>query len=222
MKKTLSLLLFMALATALLCGAALVDEEIDITGTWYGELLGRQLTLTLDGDGTYALAMQSGTQTGVWEQDGNTLTLDSGSDRQMSLYFDGAAIIMEDAVLTRVPTGELFGSPVRTDAELADFQGAWRCTKISLFGDLLSVEEYGDITVNIVDTELTLDDGTETQSFQGEFLDGALHFLQREDGVESVLLTAQLHADGTLSLSIPFGSEIGTVYYLSRDTGDEE
>ena len=35
-------------------------------------------------------------------------------------------------------------------------------------------------------------------------------------------LRLRLHEDGMLSLNIPFGGEIGTVYYMTRDTGDEE
>lgn len=51
MKRLTSLVLALLLALTMMVGA--FAETADVTGEWYGELLGIQVTLTINADGTY-------------------------------------------------------------------------------------------------------------------------------------------------------------------------
>lgn len=54
MKRLTSLVLALLLALTMMVGA--FAETADVTGEWYGELLGIQVTLTINADGTYKMA----------------------------------------------------------------------------------------------------------------------------------------------------------------------
>lgn len=53
MKRLTSLVLALLLALTMMVGA--FAETADVTGEWYGELLGIQVTLTINADGTYKM-----------------------------------------------------------------------------------------------------------------------------------------------------------------------
>lgn len=52
-KRLTSLVLALLLALTMMVGA--FAETADVTGEWYGELLGIQVTLTINADGTYKM-----------------------------------------------------------------------------------------------------------------------------------------------------------------------
>lgn len=58
MKRLTSLVLALLLALTMMVGA--FAETADVTGEWYGELLGIQVTLTINADGTYKMDIQDG------------------------------------------------------------------------------------------------------------------------------------------------------------------
>ena len=218
--KRIGWIALLALAALLLCGAARAETEVEIAGDWYGTLLGRVMTLTLEEDGSYALLLPGSSQLGTWVLEGDYLVLDKGSDRETTMFYDGAAIILEDAVLTREPVAATEAALARQDTSLEEFQGVWHCSMISLFGDLLSVEEYGDTVVTVEGTRMTMTDSSGTQTYEGEFFNGSLRFLDLADPEDPVLLTLQLHEDGTLTLNVPFGDEVGIVFYLEAASAD--
>lgn len=72
MKRLTSLVLALLLALTMMVGA--FAETADVTGEWYGELLGIQVTLTINADGTYKMDIAGmDSEEGVWEknEDGN-------------------------------------------------------------------------------------------------------------------------------------------------------
>lgn len=72
MKRLTSLVLALLLALTMMVGA--FAETADVTGEWYGELLGIQVTLTINADGTYKMDVAGmDSEEGVWEknEDGN-------------------------------------------------------------------------------------------------------------------------------------------------------
>lgn len=80
MKRLTSLVLALLLALTMMVGA--FAETADVTGEWYGELLGIQVTLTINADGTYKMDIAGmDSEEGVWEknEDGN-LVMDKGTD----------------------------------------------------------------------------------------------------------------------------------------------
>ena len=80
MKRLTSLVLALLLALTMMVGA--FAETADVTGEWYGELLGIQVTLTINADGTYKMDIAGmDSEEGVWEknEDGN-LVMDKGTE----------------------------------------------------------------------------------------------------------------------------------------------
>lgn len=68
MKRLTSLVLALLLALTMMVGA--FAETADVTGEWYGELLGIQVTLTINADGTYKMDITGmDSEEGVWEND---------------------------------------------------------------------------------------------------------------------------------------------------------
>lgn len=92
MKRLTSLVLALLLALTMMVGA--FAETADVTGEWYGELLGIQVTLTINADGTYKMDIAGmDSEEGVWEknEDGN-LVMDKGTDGEglVTGWSDGA------------------------------------------------------------------------------------------------------------------------------------
>ena len=80
MKRLTSLVLALLLALTMMVGA--FAETADVTGEWYSELLGIQVTLTINADGTYKMDIAGmDSEEGVWEknEDGN-LVMDKGTE----------------------------------------------------------------------------------------------------------------------------------------------
>lgn len=76
MKRLTSLVLALLLALTMMVGA--FAETADVTGEWYGELLGIQVTLTINADGTYKMDIAGmDSEEGVWEknEDGNLVVI---------------------------------------------------------------------------------------------------------------------------------------------------
>lgn len=224
MKKNLTAFLSLILALLIFSASALAETVDAVTGEWYGLLLSRPVTLTLYEDGGYVLSVESGSQVGTWEREGDALFMDRGTKQEQTLFYDGLSITMDDVVLTREPVQPFTASPARTDALLEEFQGDWYCTMISLFGETLAVEEYDETVLKISGTHMTRVDLGEALEYDGEFVNGALHFVDAPADSEPVTMIVQLHADGMLSLDIPFGDESGIVSYFvrERDTRSDE
>ena len=95
MKRLTSLVLALLLALTMMVGA--FAETADVTGEWYGELLGIQVTLTINADGTYKMDIAGmDSEEGVWEknEDGSyTLTDEDDEDNVFTLTWneDGTA-----------------------------------------------------------------------------------------------------------------------------------
>ena len=139
MKRLTSLVLALLLALTMMVGA--FAETADVTGEWYGELLGIQVTLTINADGTYKMDIAGmDSEEGVWEknEDGN-LVMDKGTDGEglvtvtetgLSTEQDGMKIDFtreapaEDEELTiSTETPFLPARPVRPE----------RCSRVALF-----------------------------------------------------------------------------------------
>ena len=222
MKRRNLFIMILALALLLYGGAAAAEARNAITGEWYGALLGYPVTLTLNEDGTYLLSVRTGTQVGTWEQAEGALFLDRDTADERRLPYDGVSLVLDDVRLTREPVDPFLASPVRQDATLEEFQGDWVCVRISLFGELMSVEEYGETTLSITDTHMVRTDLGETQGYEGEFFGGELRFLDAPVDSEPVTMTLRLHEDGMLSLNIPFGEETGIISYFVRPEALED
>ena len=129
MKKLTSLFL----AILLMLTTATVAETVtpEVVETWYGNVFGRVLTLTLMSDGSYE---QCGDwhAYGTWEKDADgNLTL-LHSDTPMTLQKTDAGLLATlcgtetvQFLMTREPDANALAADVRHDATLDDLQGDW-------------------------------------------------------------------------------------------------
>ena len=118
-------------------------EAADITGKWYASLFGISVTMSLNEDGSYVLQMDMEDEEpseGTWEFDGAALVMDKSSDTEMTLTYDPEAVSFcaeQDGIeflFTREMPVAFEAAPVRADAAIEEFAGAWTCTLIDAMG----------------------------------------------------------------------------------------
>ena len=213
MKKFLSTTLALILALTMLCAGA-TAEAADMTGEWYASLYGVAMTLTLNGDGSYTIAMEMEGEEpsdGVWELDGTDLILDKGTEDEMAFSYDPDAQSLYadmdgmEFLFTREPIASFEPAAARADATLEEFAGSWSCTLVSLMGMQVPPEEAEIEMAMVIDgesVELTLGVFGEpvTASLTAAFADGAMTLTvpSSYEGGEDTVFTVQLLEDGTL------------------------
>lgn len=212
MKKLLSIAVSLILALTLLCAGAMA-EAAELTGEWYGSLYGIVMTLTLNEDGSYTLAMDSeDPESGVWELDGSDLILDRGTDDEVTFAYDADEVSLAmdldgmAFLFTREPVAAFELAAARADATLEEYAGSWDCTLVSMMGMQLPPEE-AEIEMSLViegeSAQLTLGifGEPETIDLVPAFADGALTLTipASYEGEEDSVITFQLLEDGTMS-----------------------
>lgn len=139
MKRLTSLVLALLLALTMMVGA--FAETADVTGEWYGELLGIQVTLTINADGTYKMDIAGmDSEEGVWEknEDGN-LVMDKGTEGEglvtvtetgLSTEQDG----MKIDFTREAPAADSEGLDISTETTEEQLQGKWQATSVIMNG----------------------------------------------------------------------------------------
>ena len=139
MKRLTSLVLALLLALTMMVGA--FAETADVTGEWYGELLGIQVTLTINADGTYKMDIAGmDSEEGVWEknEDGN-LVMDKGTEGEglvtvtetgLSTEQDG----MKIDFTREAPAADSEGLDISTETTEEQLQGKWQATYVIMNG----------------------------------------------------------------------------------------
>lgn len=128
MKKLIPLVLALCMACMLI--PAMADE--DITGEWYGAMMGQPITMTFNADGTVGMFI-SGEQisSGTWALEGTTVTITDEDDTTVMELQDGNLVYAEaDVTMSRDPANlpaaiEL--APVKAAASAEEFYGVWTC-----------------------------------------------------------------------------------------------
>ena len=187
MKKILSAMTALILILSVLCAGALA-EAADITGEWYASLFGISVTMSLNEDGSYVLQMDMEDEEpseGTWEFDGAALVMDKGSDTEMTLTYDPEAVSFcaeQDGIeflFTREMPVAFEAAPVRADAAIEEFAGAWTCTLIDAMGIQAPPEMmdmYAGVTIEGSSVTLAIPDllSSEEVTVECTFADGAL------------------------------------------------
>ena len=162
MKRLTSLVLALLLALTMMTGA--FAEAADVTGDWYGEFMGFQVTLTLNEDGTYLLEMAGMSQeNGVWEtnEEGN-LVMDKGPDGEGTVLVSEAGLTISESGIEIALTRE---APATDDAEMSispdtteeELQGKWQATSVIVNGMSLPISMLGqECVIEVKDSTLYL------------------------------------------------------------------
>ena len=216
MKKLLAILLSFALL--LVPALALGEEETpaDITGLWYTEVEGMVVELTLNADGTYAVAIpaQPGESvTGAWAEKDGFLYFDGSDLPQINvLGTDVLKWIDYDAFLRREAPLPIYtpAEPV-ADVPLEYYAGHWEALYVGVNGAMLFSDTLGSRTAALIDgtTVALVGPLTGETVLETAYADGALTWAA--DGVSVALALQQ---DGFLRLTLATDPETVTLYLL--------
>jgi len=215
MKKLFAILLSLAL---LLVPALALGEEgeapADITGLWYTEVEGMVVELTLNADGTYAVAIpaQPGESiTGAWAEKDGFLYFDGSDLPQINVlgtdvlkWIDYDAFLRREAPLIYAPADPLSDAPVEL------FTGYWRAQYVAVNGAVLFADTLGAPTEALIDgTNVALIGPLTGETvLETAYENGALTWAA--DGVSIALALQQ---DGFLRLTLATGQEAVTLYF---------
>lgn len=235
MKKILSGMTVLTLILSVLCSGAL-GEAIDVTGEWYANFYGISMTMTLNDSGSYTMQMDMEGEEpsdGTWEFDGTALVMDKGTDDEMTLSYDSEAVSFYaeqdgmEFVFTREMPQTFEAAPVRTDATIEEFAGAWACTLIDAMGIQAPPEMMGiHVDIKIEDSSVTLVIpellGAEEVTIEGAFAEGTLTVTvpAESDYVEDTVFTLQLLEDGTMRVATSFLDELMAFYMSPAEVQD--
>lgn len=222
MKKLLAILLSFAL---LLVPALALGEEgetpADITGLWYTEVEGMVVELTLNADGTYAVAIpaQPGESiTGAWAEKDGFLYFDENDLPQINVlgtdvlkWIDYDAFLRREAPLIYAPADPLSDAPVEL------FTGYWQARFVGVNGAVLLADTLGAPTEALIDgtTVALVGPLTGETVLETAYENGALTWAA--DGVSIALALQQ---DGFLRLTLATGQEAVTLYLLAVPQGE--
>lgn len=210
---------FAALLLALmLCMGLALAETVDVTGTWHlneiisGEIsinpgvLGMDMSITLNADGTATGDVAGETGEGTWSMEGGsvivamagdpmTFTLENGN---LISIVEGSTMVFsrEKAEITTVELGE-----ARTDVTMEDFNGQWNATIVDMMGMQIPVTDMGMLmTITIADGQVTLTEGegeTATTSIGTATLENGVLTVRTENEEDDLPLS--LHESGLLA-----------------------
>ena len=215
MKKLLAILLSFALL--LVPALALGEEETpaDITGLWYTEVEGMVVELTLNADGTYAVAIpaQPGESvTGAWAEKDGFLYFDGSDLPEINVlgtdvlkWIDYDAFLRREAPLIYAPGSLLSDAPVEL------FTGYWRAQYVAVNGAMLFADTLGAQSAALIDgtTVALIGPLTGETVLETAYENGALTWAA--DGVSIALALQQ---DGFLRLTLATDPETVTLYLL--------
>ena len=251
MKKTIAVLLAVFVMTmSVFAGLTFAAENEDLIGEWHIKsaimdgtevdasilsLIGMDMILTLNEDGSATMDMMSEIQEGTWTGAGTEGTLSFGEEGNEIPF------TVEDETLTIEQEGQsmVFGkdaaqfsgvdlAPAVTDAKAEDFNGVWNATTYVMFGIPLPIATYGvEITLTIEDGKAAVSEVLKdmsnnsevTDTIEFEFAtqmqdDGTLYVdfggepvLDQIGGMEASGVNLTLHEDGRLSGHIPEADE---------------
>lgn len=224
MKKLMAVAISMIMSIMMLCAGA-VAEASDVLGTWYGNMFGISMTLTLNEDGSYTMHMDGEENTiGTWELAGAELIMDKGTDIEITLAYSAEEVSLYaeqdgmELLFTRDMPEAFVAAPVRADAALEEFSGMWVCTLIDIMGMQAPPEIAGiNMSANIVGSTVTLEITEimgEAQTLEGVFAEGALTLAVPSgiEGIDDTVYVMQLLEDGTMSVSTELMDQTMTYY----------
>lgn len=159
MKRLTSLVLALLLALTMMVGA--FAETADVTGEWYGELLGIQVTLTINADGTYKMDIAGmDSEEGVWEknEDGN-LVMDKGTEGEGLVTVTETGLSTEQDGMkidfTREAPAEDEELTISTETTEEELQGKWQATSVIMNGMSVPMSMVGqECIIEVKDSNL--------------------------------------------------------------------
>lgn len=234
--KRRSIVIILVFVLSLVAVGASALEAADIVGTWYlnaiemngatasPDVMGLEMTMTLDADGTALLVMSGQDDSaGTWKIENGELAVDDGiTVSVMTLSDDTLVTDMYGVTMSfgktkeEAPIVEI--APARIVADVAEYNGTWKGVHVDYMGTLipLAIVEM-DLTLTISGGTIQLDitesgqGDAQSMTADGELVEGTL-LATMGDGETAQTVMLQLLEDGTLSYTIADEDTVGTIY----------
>ena len=147
MKKMISLLLALCLAAVMIPAFA----EDDVTGEWYGNMMGMGIVMNFSEDGSFTMSAGGNVMaSGTWKvEDGKLLADAEGSVEEFEIKDGTLYSASADMTLTRNPEdapAAMEFADVKTDAAAEEFYGEWTCVALGTEGMVLDVGSYSEMS----------------------------------------------------------------------------
>ena len=147
MKKLISLVLVLCMACMLV--PAMADD--DISGEWYGSMMGQPMTLSLNADGNYTMSLaEQQMSAGTWILDGSVLTMhDTEGDYDTVMVYRDSTLNFDEMGITMTQNPESLPAAIEVAAEKAAdsaeaFFGTWKCVYAEQNGTIFDLALVGE------------------------------------------------------------------------------
>ncbi len=196
MKKLISLILVLCMACMLIPATA----EEDLTGEWYGAMMGMGLIMTVNEDGTFSMTVGGNVMgAGTWKMEDGNLLAEVDGQAETFEFKDGTLYEATSRItLTRnpedAPAPIVIADP-KTDAAAEEYYGEWTCSGLEANGLVLSAETYATNAQGDTLPGLTISDSAVEFSGDGMFAT-----------VFSMFTLKPEYADGALTATGVFGT----------------
>ena len=228
MKRLYAAILAASMAAGIAFPASALEND-EITGKWYGNMLGIQMELNFNDDESYSIDVMGDSDEGTWTIKDDLLICDPGTDEEIVFEYDpeeGTLVPAEsnmsgmDVTFSREAVPDFEPAEIKDDAKEEDFSGSWKAVYCSFLGVTLKAEIVDlNMMVTFDDEMVTLNsDQMELNnvSFNGAYSDGAY-----KAKTDETTITANLLEDDSIMLKMSTDGEDFT-FYLERDDEDTE
>ena len=203
------------LSILLICVSfALADESPvqsnNLTGTWYSDLSGIPVLLTLSEDGSYTSAAPGmDPVTGIWEERDGSIFLDGSETPELTvqddklLWNDMAAFFTREEQMVYTP------AEIYADFDPALFRGYWKALYVDVDGTACMASALNDTTDLYVEGNSMILGGPLFGDLpvKAESADGALTCT-----AEGITVTLRMQQDSFLRMTVDTGEETLTWY----------
>ena len=196
MKKLIAMILIACMACMLI--PAMADE--DVTGEWYGSLMGMGIVLSFNADGTFTMVANGQEMAkGNWTLEGTTITATGEDEIPETFELKDGNLYNEkmDMTMTRNPEDApavIEIAEVKADAAAEEFYGEWTPKALEMDGMVFDIAVYTEQAEGDVLPNLTIGDGV--LQFAAEGMIGTMF---------SMLPLESAYADGKITASVALG-----------------
>ena len=213
------------LSIVLICVSfALADESPvqsnNLTGTWYSDLSGIPVRLTLSEDGSYTSAAP-GTEpvTGTWEERNGSIFLDGSETPEFTVMDDRLLWNGMAALFTREEQAVYTPAETFADFDPVLFRGYWKALYVDVDGTACLASALNDTTDLYVEGNSMILGGPLFGDLpvKAESADGALACT-----AEGITVTLRMQQDSFLRMTVDTGEETMTWYLEAAGIPEKE
>ena len=233
MKKLISLVLVLCMACMLV--PAMADD--DISGEWYGGMMGQPMIISLNADGSYTMSLAGIAMSGgTWILDGSVLTMhDTKDNYDTVMIYKDSTLNFDEMGITMTQNPESLPAAIEVAAEKAAdsaeaFFGTWKCVYAEQNGTIFDLALVGETFPGIKLAEgsiefIAADENDDKAALYNMFAltatfeDGTLKLASAipDAGVSGYV---KLLEDGMIRLSLSSAEEAVSFYFVPAEAAE--